>query len=741
MLTTRACPCDAHYACWSCCEWHPDRHPDRHPVDEDAGAGKGKRKVMSKHEKKLEMARIRAEKIAAARMKRRGKAQSESSSASADEDTDADAAAENDAAGAAQHDAADTHPGPGSGEGHSDSRADDTGAWHAQDQGASEAAHVSEDESQNPCASQSPSAKATLSAAPLSKQERAAAKAALKAEKKQRKDLLKKQRAGSRARARSSTAASSSSSSSEEEATEERVEEAGEADEAAEEGEVALTHAVRRGGGPVEADEDAAAGDEDSLEGDEDSLEAYLAAKDAEAMAKREALGQMEQDVAGVGALVLREGECEPEAPYDEDDPDAFLAQQDAIARRNRWGANAQMEAAVAGEVQGLAEQHYTTGAAEPAEPVERAPLHSHDTVHRAGCADIDVDEEAVGHVEAGHSGVDHVDHVVQHVVQGLAHLHVGEREERSEEAGKVCGAVDCDQQGLHEAQHQGDESVEGCRRLSGAPLGLEVKEEDACQSRGVAAAVREGLVEANTVLDCLREYVKVESLEGDNLYCCSECSRKFREQGRERMAEARQRLNARKSQASLSEDEDDEPAKELDEDRVRAEVKSPALKQTLFWKLPPFLVLNLKRFLQTMRGRMRKVDRVVKFPLSLDLGPFCHRDSTETNTCYTLYGLVEHHGSLNSGHYVAYSSDPGPLSSDPGPLQQPARASGQGQEDASTDALEAGEGGAAKGNERQTRTRGEYRQWYYFSDTTVKPVPVEKVLKSEAYILFYRRS
>ena len=57
------------------------------------------------------------------------------------------------------------------------------------------------------------------------------------------------------------------------------MEEAGEADEAAEEGEVALTHAVRRGGGPVEADEDAAAGDEDSLEGDEDSLEAYLAAK------------------------------------------------------------------------------------------------------------------------------------------------------------------------------------------------------------------------------------------------------------------------------------------------------------------------------------------------------------------------------------------------------------------------------------------------------------------------------
>jgi hypothetical protein len=52
-------------------------------------------------------------------------------------------------------------------------------------------------------------------------------------------------------------------------------------------------------------------------------------------MAKREALGQMEQDVAGVGALVLREGECEPEAPYDEDDPDAFLAQQVVVCLTN----------------------------------------------------------------------------------------------------------------------------------------------------------------------------------------------------------------------------------------------------------------------------------------------------------------------------------------------------------------------------------------------------------------------
>ena len=31
-----------------------------------------------------------------------------------------------------------------------------------------------------------------------------------------------------------------------------------------------------------------------------------------------------------------------------------------------------------------------------------------------------------------------------------------------------------------------------------------------------------------------------------------------------------------------------------------------------------------------------------------------------EASSAYELYGLVEHHGSLNGGHYVAYSTDAG---------------------------------------------------------------------------------
>jgi hypothetical protein len=47
-----------------------------------------------------------------------------------------------------------------------------------------------------------------------------------------------------------------------------------------------------------------------------------------------------------------------------------------------------------------------------------------------------------------------------------------------------------------------------------------------------------------------------------------------------------------------------------------------------------------------TLAGVVRVV-RVVRE----QVGPFCHRDSPETCTCYALYGCVEHHGNLSSGH------------------------------------------------------------------------------------------
>jgi hypothetical protein len=62
-------------------------------------------------------------------------------------------------------------------------------------------------------------------------------------------------------------------------------------------------------------------------------------------------------------------------------------------------------------------------------------------------------------------------------------------------------------------------------------------------------------------------------------------------------------------------------------------------------------------------RGKTRKIDSYVNFPMELDLKPFCHREAPKesvNNSVYDLFGAVVHSGSLNSGHYVAYVSDLG---------------------------------------------------------------------------------
>jgi hypothetical protein len=52
------------------------------------------------------------------------------------------------------------------------------------------------------------------------------------------------------------------------------------------------------------------------------------------------------------------------------------------------------------------------------------------------------------------------------------------------------------------------------CVCVSGATLGgAEVEEEGECQSRGMAAAVRAGFVEAGSLMEALAQYCKVCSL------------------------------------------------------------------------------------------------------------------------------------------------------------------------------------------------------------------------------------
>nr|XP_045006579.1 ubiquitin carboxyl-terminal hydrolase 16 isoform X2 [Jaculus jaculus] len=143
------------------------------------------------------------------------------------------------------------------------------------------------------------------------------------------------------------------------------------------------------------------------------------------------------------------------------------------------------------------------------------------------------------------------------------------------------------------------------------------------------------------------------------------------------------------------------------------------AKKQMLISIAPPVLTLHLKRF-QQAGFNLRKVNKHIKFPEILDLAPFCTlkcKNVTEESTrvLYSLYGVVEHSGTMRSGHYTAYAKT---------------RAANS---HLSNLVLH----GYIPQNFEMESTKG---QWFHISDTHVQAVPVTKVLNSQAYLLFYER-
>jgi len=90
-----------------------------------------------------------------------------------------------------------------------------------------------------------------------------------------------------------------------------------------------------------------------------------------------------------------------------------------------------------------------------------------------------------------------------------------------------------------------------------------------------------------------------------------------------------------------------------------RCKSHKEAWKKLEFHRLPPVLVLQLKRFQYTRWSRER-LNTPVSFPLEgLDLGPYCTTSSQAgpdpQTTLYDLAALSKHIGSLGGGHYVAY--------------------------------------------------------------------------------------
>jgi ubiquitin carboxyl-terminal hydrolase 8 len=74
---------------------------------------------------------------------------------------------------------------------------------------------------------------------------------------------------------------------------------------------------------------------------------------------------------------------------------------------------------------------------------------------------------------------------------------------------------------------------------------------------------------------------------------------------------------------------------------------KHKSTKTTKLWKIPPILIISLKRFTDDLR----KINNPINIPEVLNLAPY---SIPQTNTTYELKAVAHHSGSANSGHYYA---------------------------------------------------------------------------------------
>ncbi|XP_021934283.1 ubiquitin carboxyl-terminal hydrolase 8 isoform X2 [Zootermopsis nevadensis] len=114
---------------------------------------------------------------------------------------------------------------------------------------------------------------------------------------------------------------------------------------------------------------------------------------------------------------------------------------------------------------------------------------------------------------------------------------------------------------------------------------------------------------------------------------------------------------------------------------------KRDAIKKFDIQKLPPILVIHLNRFYHD--GWWRKRQTYVDFPFHLDMSQFTLVPG-QRYVSYDLYGISNHYGTMEGGHYTAYCKN------------------------------------------------AEYGKWYKFDDHEVSEISNNSVRSGAAYILFY---
>lgn len=235
------------------------------------------------------------------------------------------------------------------------------------------------------------------------------------------------------------------------------------------------------------------------------------------------------------------------------------------------------------------------------------------------------------------------------------------------------------------------------------------------------------------SVQTCLNAFVAIELLSGNNKVTCEACTK---------------RINGPDPKAKS--------------------VLTNATKQFLVSSLPAVLILHLKRFQMGLRHSFLKLSTEVKFPLVLDMGPFCGASPKafreqrtvrpdQKHILYSLYGIVEHSGTMHTGHYIAYVKvRPTVQAGDPrwkfvsrlynenrngaGKLSEQLN----GHDENDTDGLNGlnsnGEPSLENGHDTEEILEPPPGKWYKISDSRVMETTEEYVLRAQAYLLFYER-
>uniref|UniRef100_A0A803MRX8 Ubiquitin carboxyl-terminal hydrolase n=1 Tax=Chenopodium quinoa TaxID=63459 RepID=A0A803MRX8_CHEQI len=127
------------------------------------------------------------------------------------------------------------------------------------------------------------------------------------------------------------------------------------------------------------------------------------------------------------------------------------------------------------------------------------------------------------------------------------------------------------------------------------------------------------------------------------------------------------------------------------------------ASKKLDLWRLPKVLVIHLKRFSYN-RSIKHKLDTFVNFPIyDLDITKYIANKNNSDPQLYELYALINHYGSMGSGHYTAHIK-------------------------------------VNLSSFYNIMLLLDENRWYSFDDNHISAIGEDEVKTNAAYVLFYRR-